>query len=169
MAIRARAGKRQALAIGLIVPLLLMFASGCGSGGAATQTWTIFVYGHGDHKLTGELADDITKMTAATLTSDVSIIVAADYNAALKDNNGVNYPTGTKWYSITSGAKTLIRDVPEQNLDDPAILTEAVTYAFTHYPATHYGVIMWDHGGSWDRGFGGDTQDGTLSGQQIPG
>lgn len=165
--------KWHARVIVSIAALFLVLTVGCGSSGSgntAVTPWTIFFYGHGDHNLTGSLVDDINKMAAATLTSDVKIIVAADYNAAEKDSTGANYPTGTIWYSVTGGGnKSTIKEVAEQNLDDPTNLTDAITYAFTNYPAQHYGVILWNHGGSWDGGFGGDTQDGTLSGSSIRG
>ncbi len=133
MATSARWGIRKVLTICFAFSSLLLFASGCGSGGGTSpKAWTIFVYGHGDHNLTGSLVEDISKMASATLTSDVQIIVAADYDAGAKDATGANYPTGTKWYSIAGGgAKTLIREVDEQNLDEPSNLTEAVSYAFT--------------------------------------
>lgn len=148
----------------LVVSLCLVAMSGCGGCGSSGKTaWTIFVYGNGDHNLSGSLANDIDKMTKATLTGDVRVIVAADYNASEKDASGVQYPTGTTWYSITGGGeKTIIDQTSEQNFDDPEVLSDAVAKVIQNYPADHYGVILWDHGGAWDRGFGGDNQDGTL-------
>jgi hypothetical protein len=34
---------------------------------------------------------------------------------------------------------------------------------FTNVPARRRAVILWDHGGSWSGGFGGDSQDGTQT------
>jgi len=153
----------------LMLSLFLVAMSGCGGCGSG-NTWTIFVYGHGDHNLSGSLVADINKMTNATLTDNVKVIVAADFDASAKDATGTNYPTGTTWYSISgNGTKTVIREVAEENLDDPTTLTSAITYVVNNYPSDHYGLILWDHGGAWDGGFGGDTQDGTLSSSQIRG
>jgi hypothetical protein len=149
---------------GLVVIALLVF-HGCGSGGD-TATWTIFVYGHGDHNLTSSLDNDIQKMTEATLNNAVTVIVAADWNASEKNEAGVNYPVGTEWYRINgNGLKTAIVEkttTTEQNFDDPAILTDAIAYAFKTFPAQHYGLILWNHGGAWNGGFGGDTQNDTV-------
>lgn len=155
----------------LMLSICLLVMTGCSSCGGSGTTWTIFVYGHGDHNLTGSLANDINKMTDATLNGNVKVIVAADFNAAVKDASGAAYPTGTTWYEINgNGVKTPIRgEIAEQNLDDPAVLTEAVEFVIKNYPAEHYGIIMWDHGGAWDGGFGGDTQNGTLQGLQVRG
>ncbi|MEI6080769.1 MAG: clostripain-related cysteine peptidase, partial [bacterium] len=153
----------------LVLSVCLIVMSGCGGCGSG-NTWTIFVYGHGDHNLSGSLMADINKMAAATLTGDVKVIVAADFDSSAKDSTGTPFPTGTTWYSITGGGeKTIIRNVEEQNLDDPTVLAEAIKYVIGNYPSDHYGIIMWDHGGAWDGGFGGDTQDGTLPAAQVRG
>ncbi|HPM41008.1 MAG TPA: clostripain-related cysteine peptidase [bacterium] len=147
------------------VAAAMLALQGCGSGGDAA-TWTIFVYGHGDHNLTASLDSDIQKMTEATLDGAVTVIVAADWNASEKDEDGVSYPVGTEWYRIDGdGQKTAIVEkttTTEQNFDDPAILTDAISYAFRAYPARHYGLILWNHGGAWNGGYGGDTQNDTV-------
>lgn len=159
----------------LVVLSLSILATSCGGGGGSpssdTKTYTIFVYGHGDHNLTGSLDTDLAKMAAATLNDNINIIVAADWNAASakKDGSG-NYPSGTEWYKVTGGGnKTLLKTDAEQNLDEPATLTAAVSYAFKNYPAAHYGIILWDHGGAWDSGFGGDTNNDTIPSDQLKG
>lgn len=153
------------------------FIAGCGSSGGGfsgnvycgssdtTKTWTVFVYGHGDHNLSGELDNDITKMANATIGSNIHFVVAADWNSTTGKRSGIgNYPTGTEWYLVTGGGKkTLINTVAEQNFDDPAVLKSAVTCVFKNYPAEHYGIVIWNHGGAWDGGYGGDTQNGAVT------
>ena len=55
----------------------------------------------------------------------------------------------------------------ELDFDDPAVLAAAVAQAFTEFPADRHGLVLWDHGGAWSVGFGGDSQDGTR--RQAPG
>ncbi len=161
---------KQAVAWVKVVALMLfVLAAGCGGGGGGgtpPQTWTIFVYGHGDHNLSQSLYTDLTKMTQATLGISVKLIVATDWNASLTNSQTkVKFPTGTEWFLVNgSGRRTQLSSESEQNFDDPKVLTAAIKKAFTDYPAQRHGVILWDHGGSWDGGFGGDTQDGTING-----
>lgn len=76
------------------------------------------------------------------------------------------FPLGTHLLRMNGGFRqaTLLSSEPESNLDDPSVLTEAVRNAFTRFPADRYGVILWDHGGSWQSGFGGDSQNETMDG-----
>lgn len=130
--------------------------------------WTIFVYGHGDHNLSPSLANDIRKMSQAELGRDVNVIVLADWNASAEDSDGEKlYTSGSEWYRIRGGGlePELLRTEPEQNLDDGATLSDAIARAFLDYPADRYGLVLWNHGGSWDGGYGGDVQDGT---QPLP-
>jgi hypothetical protein len=130
-----------------------------------TPVWTVFVYGNGDSSLSNSLMTDLTKMRAASLNQTVNIIVAADFDASqVEPGTSTHYPTGTNWYRITGGSQmTTIKTDPEQNFDDPATLTAAVTYAFKTYPAEHRAIVLWDHGGAWLGGFGSDTQDGSQA------
>ena len=137
-------------------------------------TWTIFVYGHGDHNLSPSLANDIDKMSKAELGPNVNVIVLADWNASAEDGDGNKiYATGSEWYRIRGGGQEpeLLRTEPEQDLDDGATLEGAIARAFRDYPADRYGLVLWNHGGSWDGGYGSDMQDGTRpqpAGMSVP-
>jgi len=137
-------------------------------------TWTIFVYGHGDHNLSPSLANDIEKMSKAELGANVNVVVLADWNASAEDAEGNKiYATGSEWYRIRgSGLEpALLRTEPEQDLDDGATLSGAIARAFKDHPADRYGLVLWNHGGSWDGGYGSDMQDGTRprpEGMSVP-
>jgi hypothetical protein len=40
------------------------------------------------------------------------------------------------------------------------VLSSFLQWGIKSFPAQRYGVIMWDHGGQWDGGFGGDESNG---------
>lgn len=136
---------------------------------AGDGTWTVFIYGHGDHNLSPSLARDLGEMNAATLSSKVQVIFLADWDSTREMNKTEKYPTGAFWYRIRGGDQEaeLIGTEDELNLDDPAVLAATVKTAFKKYPAQRYGVILWDHGDGWKGGFGGDSQNGTRKGQQM--
>lgn len=145
----------------------LALLAGCG---APQKTWTVFVYGHGDHNLTNELVTDMLEMSQAGLEDHLQVVVYADWNAGTvveKDlttsvRRGAPFPTGAEWYRVrgSGAAPQLLASEPERDLDDPAVLQAAVTKAFRDHPAERYAVVLWDHGGSWKEGYGGDLQDG---------
>src|SRR5688572_4588852 len=130
--------------------------------------WTVFVYGHADNNLSATFVADLAEMSAAKLSSNVNLIVLADFDAS-QSQSGKKFPSGWKLYRVAGDNKPLIEiDAgPELNLDKPEVLASMTERVFTEFPAEHRGMVMWDHGGSWAGGFGGDTEDGTLTASQI--
>jgi hypothetical protein len=135
--------------------------------GPAATTWTILVYGHGDNTLSNSLFQDMVEMASATLNDKVNVVLLADWDASQTiPGTAEHFPTGSQWYTFAGGgvAPKLVASSAELDFDDPAVLSAAIEYAYTKYPANHRGLVLWDHGGSWSAGFGGDTQDGTRVG-----
>lgn len=158
------------LILGILLISLFINACGSGVGSNPQKSWTIFVYGHADNNLSGSFEDALDRMAKATLGNDIYFIVAADWNASMTKpagqagQAGGNYPAGTEWYFVSGGGvKTLLKVEAEEDFDRLATLRSAISYAFTTYPAERYGLILWDHGGAWDYGFGGDSQNGTVA------
>ncbi len=157
---------------------LLVFVTACTDpeipdvkkGNNATQTseWTIFIYGHADHNLTSNMISDFQEMTTATLNGNVKIILALDMNSehpALESYFLSTHPwrqSGTVVYEISNGGFTILEKKDEENFDDPYVLKDYIVNAFSKYPSKKKGIILWNHGGSWDGGFGGDEQNGEL-------
>jgi hypothetical protein len=132
------------------------------SGPAA---WTVLVYGHGDHNLSPALEQDIDEMAAATIGSDINVVVFADWDAS------AGYPGGAHWYGVQGGQVRELATIDDElDFDAPSTLAYAVSTAFTELPADRRAVILWNHGGAWRGGFGGDTNDGTTdpSAMAIP-
>jgi hypothetical protein len=126
-----------------------------------TTSWTVLVYGHGDHTLSESLLADIQEMNQAVLGDSVTVVVAADYSAGRAMPDGSPFPVGTVVYEIAgSGAPAAeVATGVEEDFDDPAVLTAWTQSVLEAYPADRYGLVLWDHGGSWEGGFGGDEQD----------
>jgi hypothetical protein len=134
--------------------------------GRDEKAWTVFVYGHGDHSLSNSLVRDIAEMAQAEISDDVNVIVLADFDASQKvGDSGEMFPDGVQWLRVTgSGQEPETVGVDDElDLDDPDVLGAAVATAFANFPAKRRAVILWDHGGSWQGGFGGDTQNGTVT------
>ena len=127
-------------------------------------TWTVLVYGHGDHDLSAPLLSDLAEMARARIGPEINLLVFADWNASRTiPGEQSPFPSGAIWYRVRGEGHPLERlsEREELDFDDPTVLAEAVTQAFTEHPADRYGLILWDHGGGWSVGFGGDSQDGT--------
>jgi hypothetical protein len=156
----------------LTYTLLFLLLLGCNgskttTGASSTEDqateWTIFIYGHADHNLTPNMLRDFQEMIAANLNSKVKIIVAMDL-----DDQRFGATFGTEVYEVTGGGNArLLHQYYEQNFDDPEVMKAHIVNAFSAYPSKKRGLILWNHGGSWDGGFGHDSQNGTTNGTGI--
>ncbi len=161
--------------LALISVIALAILTACPSPAASATnppTWTVMIYGHGDHNLAPSLVDDMRTMETFGSSPGFNLIIQTDFDASQADDleDGGLPPklaSGTTRFIVTKSAnpekitsKVLAR-LPEFNHDDPRTLSDFIAWAAKNYPADRYGLVLWDHGGQWE-GFGGDTQDGTL-------
>jgi hypothetical protein len=121
----------------------------------ATASWTVMVYLDGDNDLESAAIDDVNEMEVAGSTDDVNVVVQFDRCDSYDTSNG-DWKTCKRYYITkdTNGydstiVSTLISDLGEKNMGDPATLQDFVTWAQTEYPADHYLLILWDHGSGW--------------------
>ena len=132
--------------------------------------WTVLVYGHADHNLSNSFVRDIFEMAGAEISDEVRVIVLADFDASQESaDSGRNFPSGAQWLRITGddAEPETLGEEEELDLDDPSLLAAAIATAFNEFPSERRALILWDHGGSWMGGFGGDTQDGTRQGAPM--
>jgi hypothetical protein len=155
--------------IGLVSDGAAGDAPGGGAAGSGPR-WTVFVYGHADHNLSPTMLADLAEMSRARLTDDVRVLALIDWNGKTKlpGNASETFPAGTFLYRpIGGGQRQLVGTAEELDFDDPTVLADAVALAFTRYPADRYGLVLWDHGGSFRGGYGGDQQNGTRAGNPM--
>ncbi|PIG97458.1 clostripain-related cysteine peptidase [Deinococcus sp. UR1] len=119
----------------------------------AAKPWTVAVYLNADHNLDSSAIADLEEMASAgngTL-DNVRVVYYLDRSDDAEDAD-----TGVEMGIIEKGERRVVRTLPEQNSDSPKVLTDFVTWAYKTYPSQKRGLILWDHGGQWDGGFGGD-------------
>ena len=135
-------------------------------------SWTIMIYGHGDHNLAPSLVGDMLSMEEAGSGPDFNVLLQTDFDASQAEEleeEGLprKLAAGTTRFLVTRSSShdkissRILARLPEMNHDNPATLSAFIAWAAQTRPADRYGLILWDHGGQWE-GFGGDTQDGTL-------
>ena len=104
-------------------------------------------------------------MESATIGLHVNIHVVADFDASDPATIGRGIGTGLYWYRIDGGGgEPILEDVTDEvNVDRVEVLRNAVSTVFSDHPADRRGIVFWDHGGAWQGGFGGDSQNGTIA------
>jgi hypothetical protein len=140
------------LFFGCFLAVLFLFT---GSAVHAQAKWTFMVYLDADNNLEPFGIIDFNEMEKVGSTNDVNIIVQMDRAPGYDNSNG-NW-TGTKRFRVTQDANTStissteIQDLGEVNMGDPNSLVSFIQWASTNYPATNYALVLWDHGGGWQK------------------
>jgi hypothetical protein len=101
--------------------------------------WTWLVYMAGDNNLEGAGREDLDEMKNVGSTAQVNILVQFD----TEENK-------TTRYLIEKDKLTVLQELPGVNSGDPTVLTQFIKWGTTKYPARHYLVDVWNHGGGWE-------------------
>lgn len=108
---------------------------------AKTKKWTVMVYLSGDNNLHQAGINDINEMKQVGSSDEVNIVVLWDGN----DTSTHGY------YYIEKGTAVLKQDTGEVNMGDEAAAKAFIDYVTQKYPAEHYFIDFWNHGGGPDR------------------
>jgi len=115
------------------------------------KSWTFMVYMDGDNDLESAGIDDFVEMAAVGSDENINIIVQFDR----RDGFDIRYGdwTSTKRFYVTEGMTPLpenaLQELGELNHGDPQTLIDFVSWTKEAYPAAHYALILWNHGGGW--------------------
>jgi hypothetical protein len=133
------------------------------ASGRADGSWTVLIYMAADNNLETYAIEDINEMESLTFPPEVSIVLQLDRNVGYDTSNGDW--RGTRRYLVTHGVdaeligSSMLMDMGEANMADPATLAEFLNWGIAGYPADNYMIILWDHGNGLVKG--------TRSGPQM--
>jgi len=127
--------------------------------------WTVMVYLDGDNNLEDVGVTDVNEMETVGSTPEVSIVVQFDRIDGWDSTNGDW--TDTRRGEVIQDTDLLLISSPlaslgELNMGDPATLTNFVQWGAANYPADHYALVLWDHGGGTDGVCYDDTSGGDV-------
>ncbi|WP_423367992.1 clostripain-related cysteine peptidase [Burkholderia sp. LMG 32019] len=151
-------GKRWCMTWRRIGWLLVGFAlsglmSACGSGDesiTATAERTVLVYLVGAN-LTSSLQDDLDAMAKATAGTNVNILVTTGGGDRMQED--VDWTRTQRW-QLSQGRRTWLADLGQQDMAASATLSDFLEWGIRQYPAKRVAVILGDHGGGPNGGFG---------------
>jgi len=112
--------------------------------------WTVMVFVGGDNNLDPAAWNDLEEMEDVGSTDKVNIVaqVDTDINTSI-DGTYRYYVTGTVPKAYPYYLDDIVEVLPEQDMGDPTVMADFVNWATANYPADHYLLILWDHGGGW--------------------
>lgn len=141
------------------ISLLVVFAAGIGCSSSAEDEpdWTIMVYMDADNNLEKFAIKDIQEMMRAGSSDNLNIIVLIDRVPGESDESlpGLGNFLDSRVLRILPDDIEYLGSWGEVNMGDPAVLSEFIEYAGTNFPARHYMLDIWNHGGgvsgvAWD-------------------
>ncbi len=131
---------------------------------------TVMVYMCGTdlESKSGMASSDLKEMAAATLNSNIDVIVYTGGCKSWKINgisNSVN-----QIFKIENGNLTcLVKNDGTQAMTNPATLTRFINYCSSNYPANRNILVLWDHGGGSISGFGYDEKNVSAGSMTLKG
>lgn len=147
-------------------------STGSGTTGSTSNSagakWTYLVYMSADNNLSSAALKDINEMEKIGSTSDVNIVVQADfsqqYSPGVYSGAPVTFRGRIEHDSNVSQISSPLQSAGA-NLDmgKGQTLTDFINWAKQAYPAQNYALVLWSHGAGWkiSRGTGG-IQRGAL-------
>ena len=120
--------------------------------GDGTDTWTVLMYLCGsDLESTstrqggGQATKNLVELTKANLGQNVRFVI--ETGGAKKWQNNVVSSRVLGRYTIDEGKMSLVDQQPSASMAEEATLADFLKWGVANYPADHYMVVIWDHGG----------------------
>jgi len=135
---------------------------GGGSGGARAK-WTYLVYMAAENNLSDMATFNVNQMKAAQSSNDVRVVVQLDQSTSETPGASATTLRGSVSNHETHFA-TLGKNV---DMSDKQTLSDFIKWGKQNYPADHYAVVLWSHGGGWraDKVTRGALQDSSANGK----
>lgn len=140
-----------------------------------TAEWTVMVYMAADNSLAADGIFDIDEMEDAGFNSNVNVVVQAEFSPDVLgqyqcDASCFNRPNFNTFryapkvaHSTRTGPDGSATDIGNVDMTDPNQLKAFIAWAEQNYPARHYLLVLWNHGG----GYTGLIQDETSAGSGL--
>ena len=142
--------KNKIIALILLFALTISLFAGCGTNSNSDKTKgrTLFIYMCGSNleSLNGAATDDIREMISGYQNSKVNIIIQTGGSESWEYKN-VPSDKCCRYLVTSSGLKLLDDTVGDKNMGDKSTFYNFLKYGKKNFPAKHYGLILWDHGG----------------------
>ena len=120
--------------------------------GDASKTWTVLMYLCGsDLESTsvrmggGQATGNLVEITKANLGDNVNFVV--ETGGAKAWQNNVISPRHLGRYTIEGGKLALREQLPSAAMAKSDTFADFLSWGVSNFPADHYMVVVWDHGG----------------------
>ncbi len=103
--------------------------------------WTVIIYLAGDNNLSQAGEQDLAEMRTVGSSAQVNVVVEFDRQGNERETE--------RYHVERDGTNERVVSLGETDCGDPDVLVDFVRWAAQEYPAEHYALILWSHGGGW--------------------
>jgi len=164
-----------ALMLAITIPLQLATTGEDEVEDTGLPEWTFMVYLDADNNLEGAGVEDFNEMETLGSTDELNIVVQFDRIADYDTSNG-DWEDCNRYLVIADEDPESMAQYEEGenmwpmgeiNMGDPHILADFIIWSMENFPADHYFLDLWDHGGAFWGACWDDTEDDFLSMNDI--
>ena len=137
-------------------------------GGKDTVTLMVYMCGTDLESRSGMGTADLQEMLAADLGKNVNLLVYTGGCSGWR-NNQVSSKTNQVWQVKNGKLACLEKDLGAVSMTDPATLSGYIRWCEKKFPASRYGLILWDHGGGSVSGYGYDEKFASTGSMSLSG
>ncbi len=131
--------------------MLVIWMGVLSSAQAATKAkWTMLVYFNGHNNLASYVPEDINEMEKVGSTPEINLVV----QWAGRTNKTTNRYLVKKDTNLTTVTSPIVQALPTVDMGDYRSLIDFAQWGIQNYPAEHYFLVVWNHGGGWDQKLG---------------
>lgn len=137
-------------------------------GGKDTVTLMVYMCGTDLESRNGMGTADLQEMLNARFGEEINLLV---YTGGCKGwkNNAVSSSTNQIW-QVKGGRLVKVKDkLGSVPMTDPDVLSDYIRWCARSYPASRYGLILWDHGGGSVSGYGYDEKFASSGSMNLAG
>lgn len=118
---------------------------------AKNASWTIMVYMNADNDLEEYGIADFLEMAAVPNSERINVLVQMDRSPLYTEQFG-NWTQTLRFnikQNMNPNVSEAMMDLGEQNMGDPLVLRDFISWSKRNFPADKYMLIIWDHGDGW--------------------
>lgn len=119
---------------------------------ATNGSWTVLIYicGSNLESRYGSASKNIEQILKANKALSTNIIIATGGSTSWK-NDEIS-PFALDYYEVKDNALNRVKRNAQANMGESSTLSDFIAFGQNTYPANHYALIFWDHGGGSYKG-----------------
>ena len=110
--------------------------------------WTFMVYMNGDGNLEYAAFDDYLEMGNVGSNDSLAIVLLFDRHPNYLNTRPLNW-ADSRYIALLPNNQKKFKSMGELDMGSPQTLNNFIKWGRKNFPAEHFALVLWDHGGGW--------------------